>query len=68
MESDQRHVSFRMKKHGMHWSKEGGEAIVKIKQGILNQTLRKAYVDNHQRSNRKQREVKQAVKVTTLLH
>ncbi|MGY0695049.1 ISLre2 family transposase, partial [Virgibacillus sp. FSP13] len=40
MESNQRHISFRMKKRGMHWSKEGGEAMVKVKQGILNQTLR----------------------------
>lgn len=67
MESNQRHVSFRMKKRGMHWSKEGGEAMVKIKQGIFNHTLRTAYLDNHQRSNRKQRDVKKAVKVATLL-
>nr|WP_226035224.1 hypothetical protein [Aquibacillus saliphilus] len=25
MESNQRHVSFRMKKRGMHWSEAGGE-------------------------------------------
>ncbi|WP_186313275.1 UPF0236 family transposase-like protein, partial [Staphylococcus epidermidis] len=31
MESNQRHISFRMKKRGMHWSLEGSEAMVKIK-------------------------------------
>lgn len=36
MESNQRHVTFRVKKRGRHWSAEGGEAMVKIKQGILN--------------------------------
>lgn len=31
MESNQRHVSYRMKKRGMHWSPKGAEAMVKIK-------------------------------------
>src|SRR5690625_1197031 len=38
MESNQRKISFRMKKRGMHWSKDGAEAMVKVKQGILNRT------------------------------
>lgn len=61
MESNQRHVTFRMKKRGMHWSAEGREAMVKIKQGILNQTLREAYLKNQNRSVRKHREVKRIV-------
>ncbi|WP_046721502.1 UPF0236 family transposase-like protein, partial [Heyndrickxia coagulans] len=40
MESNQRHISFRMKKRGMHWSELGAEAMVKIKQGILNGTFK----------------------------
>jgi hypothetical protein len=58
MESNQRHISFRMKKRGMHWSPEGGEAMVKVKQGILNQTLRAVYLKHQHRSKRKQRDVK----------
>src|SRR5690606_36436228 len=58
MESNQRHISFRMKKRGMHWSAEGGEAMVKVKQGILNQTLRTVYLKHLRRSERKERDVK----------
>ncbi|KPH66628.1 UPF0236 family transposase-like protein, partial [Oceanobacillus caeni] len=54
MESNQRHISFRMKKRGMHWSLEGSEAMVKIKQGILNKTLRSVYLRDQRRSVRKQ--------------
>ncbi|GER66264.1 hypothetical protein BpJC7_04030 [Weizmannia acidilactici] len=64
IESNQRHISFRMKKRGMHWSKVGGEAMVKIKQGMLNRTLRNAYL-KHQ--TRKQREMKQTVRYAQLL-
>ncbi|WP_172967585.1 UPF0236 family transposase-like protein, partial [Weizmannia acidilactici] len=67
MESNQRHISFRMKKRGMHWSKEGGEAMVKIKQGILNRTLREAYLKHRTRSARKQRGLKQAIRLSQLL-
>ncbi|MDM8100606.1 MULTISPECIES: ISLre2 family transposase [Oceanobacillus] len=67
MESHQRQVSFRMKKRGMHWSQAGGEAMVKIKQGIRNQTLRQAYLANQQRSTRKQRDVKKGIRVAALL-
>ncbi|MFS0614213.1 hypothetical protein [Lederbergia ruris] len=45
MESHQRHISFRMKKRGMHWSAQGAEAKVKVKQGVLNLTLEKAYLN-----------------------
>jgi len=66
MESNQRHISFRMKKRGMHWSKKGAEAMVKIKQGILNQTLREAYLKHRTRSGKKQRELKQAIRLSEL--
>ena len=68
MESNQRHISFRMKKRGMHWSSEGGKAMVKVKQGILNQTLRDVYLKHQRRSKRKQREVEKTVRMTKLLH
>lgn len=55
MKSNQRHVSFRMKKRGMHWSKDGGEGMVKVIQGILNRTLRDVYLKHQKRSERKQR-------------
>ena len=67
MESNQRKISFRMKKRGMHWSKEGAEAMVKVKQGILNGTLRNVYLASQNRSKRKQREVKRVVRMTEYL-
>lgn len=67
MESNQRHISFRMKKRGMHWSKEGVEAMVKVKQGILNQTLRAVYLKHQRRSARKQRDVKKTVRMAQYL-
>lgn len=67
MESNQRKISFRMKKRGMHWSKKGAEAMVKVKQGILNGTLRDVYLASHQRSKRKQREVKRTVHMSHYL-
>lgn len=68
MESNQRHITYRMKKRGMHWSLEGAEAMVKVKQGILNGTLRAVYLESLRRSARKQREVKQVVRMSTYLH
>lgn len=68
MESNQRHITYRMKKRGMHWSDEGAEAMVKIKQGILNQTLREVYLKHQQRSARKQRVMKKVVRVAQILH
>ncbi|MED4893113.1 UPF0236 family transposase-like protein, partial [Weizmannia sp. CD-2023] len=67
MESNQRHISFRMKKRGMHWSELGAEAMVKIKQGILNGTLREAYLKHRSRSERKQRNLKQSIRMSQLL-
>lgn len=49
----------------MHWSKKGAEAMVKIKQGILNQTLREAYL-KHRTRNGKKRELKQAIRLSEL--
>ena len=68
MESNQRHISFRMKKRGMHWSEEGCEAMVKVKQGILNHTLRDAYLHQQNRSTRQQRKLKQTIRLSSLLH
>src|SRR5699024_8004807 len=59
IESRQRHISFRMKRRGMHWSAKGAESMVKVKQGILNGTLREVYLMSQKRSKRKQREIKQ---------
>ncbi len=67
MESNQRHITFRMKKRGMHWSVEGGEAMVKIKQGILNKTLRDAYLNQQRRSARRQKEVSRVLKMSQIL-
>ncbi|TCT18789.1 uncharacterized protein UPF0236 [Melghiribacillus thermohalophilus] len=68
MESNQRHISFRMKKRGMHWSKAGGEGMVKVIQGILNGTLRNVYLKHQtKRSKRKQRHVKQTVRIAQIL-
>lgn len=33
MESNQHRITFRMKKKGMHWSKDGEEAMVKLNKG-----------------------------------
>lgn len=66
MEFNQRHVSYRMKMRGMHWSPKGAEAMVKIKQGILNRTLREIYLKDQKRSVRKQREVKKVVRRSQL--
>src|SRR5699024_6559516 len=68
MESNQRRITYRMKKRGMHWSPEGAEAKVKVKQGILNDTLRKVYFEDLQRSARKQREVRKVVRMSSYLH
>lgn len=67
MESNQRRISFRMKKRGMHWSKEGAEAMVKVKQGIINGTLRDVYLKAQGRSERKHREVKRTIRMSQVL-
>src|SRR5699024_7421449 len=61
IESRQRHISFRMKRRGMHWRAKGAESMVKVKQGILNGTLREVYLMSQKRSKRKQREIKQTM-------
>lgn len=68
MESHQRRITYRMKKRGMHWSVEGCEAMVKIKQGMFNGTLRDAYLYSLKRSVRQQRQSKKIVSVAKLLH
>src|SRR5690625_25959 len=68
MESNQRRITFRMKKRGMHWSKAAGaEAMVKIKQGMFNQTLRDVYLSSQRRSHRKQRDVRKKVRLSSKL-
>lgn len=67
MESNQRKVSFRMKKRGMHWSVAGSEAMVKVKQGMINQTLRRVYLSHQRRSTRKQRDVTRKVRLSQIL-
>src|SRR5699024_3093033 len=67
MESNQRKVSFRMKKRGMHWSRAGSEAMVKVKQGMINKTLRSVYLRHQKRSVRKQRDVTKKVRLSQIL-
>lgn len=68
MEPNQRHISYRMKKRGMHWSKDGAEAMVKVKQGMLNGTLRDVYLQDQKRTVRKQREVRKTARMAQNLH
>lgn len=68
MESNQRRITFRMKKRGMHWSKKGCEAMVKIKQGIFNGTLRESYLGHIHRSTRQRRVDKKVIRLSTLLN
>src|SRR5690625_6924446 len=67
MEPNLRRVTFRMKRRGMHWSRLGAEAMVKIKQGIANNTLRDVYLAAQHRSHRKQRDVNKKVRIASLL-
>ena len=67
MESNQRRITYRMKKRGMHWSKDGAEAMVKIKQGIANNTLREVYLASQKRSFRKHREIRKTVRISQFL-
>lgn len=68
MESNQRRITFRMKKRGMHWSKNGCEAMVKVKQGIFNGTLREAYIGHINRTTRQQREDKKVIRLSKILN
>lgn len=51
----------------MHWSKERTEATVKMKQDFTTITLRKIYLVSQKRSQKKQRGVRQKVKIASLL-
>src|SRR5699024_11492561 len=64
IESRQRHISFSMKRLGMHLSAKGAESMVKVKQDILNGTLIEVYIISKKRSKRKQRERKQTMHIT----
>lgn len=68
MESNQRRITFRMKKRGMRWSKKGCEAMVKVKQGIFNDTLRIAYIGHLKRSTRQQRKDKKVIRLSQILN
>lgn len=68
MESNQRRITFRMKKRGMHWSKKGCEAMVKVKQGIFNGTLREAYTGHTKRTTRQQRTDKKVIRLSQILN
>lgn len=66
MESHQRRISFRMKKRGMHWSTKGAEAMVKVKQGMINGTLREAYLQHNPFTAREQRKRKKTIRLARL--
>lgn len=66
MESHQRRISFRMKKRGMHWSVKGAEAMVKVKQGMINGTLKDAYLQHNQITARAQRKRKKTIRLARL--
>ena len=68
MESNQRRITFRMKKRGMHWSQKGCEAMIKVKQGMFNGTLRNAYLADLNRSVRQLREDKKIISASKILH
>ena len=68
MESNQRRITFRMKKRGMHWSKSGCEAMVKVKQGMFNGTLREAYIGHIKRTTRQQRRDKKVIRLSKILN
>lgn len=68
MESNQRRITFRMKKRGMHWSMAGCEAMVKVKQGIFNETLRSSYLGHIHRTTRQRRIDKKVIRLSTLLN
>lgn len=68
MESNQRNLTYRMKKRAMHWIRDVAEVMVKVKQGKLNGTLREPYLKDQYRSARKQQEVKKVVRMSAYLH
>ena len=52
----------------MHWSKKGCEAMVKVKQGIFNDTLREAYIGHIKRTTRQKREDKKVIRLSQILN
>jgi len=52
----------------MHWSQKGCEAMVKVKQGMFNGTLRDAYLADLNRSARQLREDKKIISASMILH
>ncbi|HHU20811.1 MAG TPA: ISLre2 family transposase [Bacilli bacterium] len=67
MESNQRRISFRMKRRGMCWSQSGSLGMVKVIQGRTNRTLRDAYLNRYKLSDRKKREIKQSIRMSHFL-
>ncbi|BBN98284.1 ISLre2 family transposase [Sporolactobacillus terrae] len=66
MESNQRHLTFRMKKRGMHWG-ESEEGMVKVIQGIRNGTLKAAYLSSFIPTKRDERIIKKMIRIASLL-
>ncbi|MFT8929818.1 MAG: ISLre2 family transposase [Sporolactobacillus sp.] len=66
MESNQRHLTFRMKKRGMHWG-QSEEGMVKVIQGLRNGTLKAAYLASFCPSNRVKRIMKKTIRLASLL-
>lgn len=65
MESNQRRLSYRMKRRSMYWSKEGAQAVAKVQQGVANDTLREALLTvwpNRKVTQKLRRQVKRTVK------
>lgn len=65
MESNQRRLSYRMKRRGMYWSKKGAQAVAKVQQGVANGTLREALHTvwpNRQVTQKLRRQAKRAIK------
>lgn len=52
----------------MHWSKKECEAMVKVKQGIFNDTLRVAYIGHIRRTTRQLREDKKIIRLSKILN
>lgn len=66
MESNQRYLTFRMKKRGMHWG-QSEEGMVKVIQGIRNGTLKAAYLNAFIPSKRVERALKKRIRIASLL-
>lgn len=67
MESNQRYLTFRMKKRGMHWG-HSLENMVKVIQGMRNGTLRDTYLAAFLPSAREQKEIRKLVRLGALFY